>query len=82
MKREKIILEPNIIIKTHIKKLWNQAIIEYLIQWKNLPIEDATWEYDLLIKKHPQLTNIEGNIGLNKRSILSPKYNPHLFSLY
>jgi hypothetical protein len=31
--------------ETTMKQLRNQAIMEYLIKWKNLPIEDLTWEY-------------------------------------
>ena len=30
--------------ETMMKQLRNQAIMEYLIKWKNLPIEDFTWE--------------------------------------
>ena len=38
----KIILEPETILETRIKQLRNQAIIEYLVKWKNLPVEEAT----------------------------------------
>ena len=52
----KVILEPEKILETRTKKLRNQVIIEYLIKWKNLPIEDLTWEYDSFIQKNPHLT--------------------------
>jgi hypothetical protein len=41
--------------ETMMKKLRNQAIMEYLIKWKNLPAEDSTWEDDNFIQKHPEL---------------------------
>ena len=40
--------------ETMMKQLRNQAIMEYLIKWKNLPIEYLTWEY-FYIQKHQQL---------------------------
>jgi hypothetical protein len=51
----KIILNLEIILKTRIKKLRNQAIIEYLIKWKNLLVEEATWEDELFVQKNPWL---------------------------
>ena len=41
--------------EARIKRLRNRAIMEYLIKWKNLPVEDATWEDDYFIQKHPEL---------------------------
>jgi hypothetical protein len=38
----KIILEPETILETRIKKLRNRAITEYLVKWKNVPVEEAT----------------------------------------
>ena len=35
-----IILEPEEITKIRTRQLWNRWIPEYLIKWKNLPIED------------------------------------------
>ena len=40
--------------ETMMKQLRNLAIMEYLIKWKNLPIEDLTWE-DFYIQKGQQL---------------------------
>ena len=40
--------------ETMMKKLRNRAIMEYLIKWKNLPIEDFTWE-KFYIQKRQQL---------------------------
>ena len=49
----KIILEHEEIIETIIRMLWNQSILEYLIKWKNLPVEDSTWEDESFIQQHP-----------------------------
>ena len=43
------------LFETMIKQLRNKEIIEYLIKWKNLTIEDAPWEDEFFIQKHPQL---------------------------
>ncbi|KAH9316585.1 hypothetical protein KI387_025212, partial [Taxus chinensis] len=40
----RIILEPEKILQTRIKRLKTKDIKEYLIKWKNLSIEDVTWE--------------------------------------
>jgi hypothetical protein len=50
----KIILEHKEILEKRIKQLRNQAIIEYLIKWKNLLVEEVTWEDELFMQKHPQ----------------------------
>ena len=31
------------------RKLRNKVIQEYLIRWKDFPIEDATWEVDQIL---------------------------------
>ena len=40
----KVILKPKKISETRNKQLQNQVITEYLIKWKNLLVEDSTWE--------------------------------------
>ena len=40
--------------ETMMKQLRNQEIMEYLIKWKNLPIEYLTWE-EFYIQKHQQI---------------------------
>jgi hypothetical protein len=39
-----LVLIPEEIVEVQEKKLWKRSIKEYLIRWKDLPIEDATWE--------------------------------------
>jgi hypothetical protein len=51
----RIILEPEAIISTREKKLQSRIIKEYLIKWKNLPEEDATWESEHFRQLHPSL---------------------------
>ena len=51
----KVIQEPEKISKTRTKQLRNQVITEYLVKWKNLSVEDSTWE-DESIQKHPKIT--------------------------
>ena len=38
------IFEMEQFLETLMKQIRNQAIMEYLIKWKNLSIEDLTWE--------------------------------------
>ena len=51
----KIILEPEGVTEIRNRQLQNQLISEYIIKWKDLPIEVSTWEDDNFIQKHPEL---------------------------
>ena len=68
----KIILESEAVTKTRNRQLWNRSILEYLIKWKNLPIEDSTWEDENFIQKHPGLLKRWGQHFLKERGILGP----------
>ena len=39
-----LILIPNKILKTRETKLRSRTVKEYLVQWKDFPSEEATWE--------------------------------------
>jgi hypothetical protein len=39
-----LVLIPEEILEVQEKKLRKRSIKEYLIRWKDLPIEDATWQ--------------------------------------
>jgi len=51
----KIILEPEAVKEIRTRQLQNRSISEYLIKWKNLPLEYSTWEDENFIQKHPEL---------------------------
>ena len=53
---EKVILEPENILEIKTNSLLNRVIIEYLMKWKNLPVEDSTYKDDSLIHKDLHLT--------------------------
>jgi hypothetical protein len=52
---DKIILEPETIFETRIKQLRNQSITEYLVKWKNLPLEEVIREDEFFMQKHSWL---------------------------
>jgi hypothetical protein len=43
------VLIPEEILEVQEKRLWKRIIKEYLIRWKDLPIEDATWENEQMV---------------------------------
>ena len=47
-----LVLTSKIILETREKKLRNRVIREYLVKWKDLPGEDATWESEQILQ-HP-----------------------------
>lgn len=51
----KFILEPEGIVTTRERKLQSQVIKEYLIEWKNLPEEEALWETEAFCQKNSSL---------------------------
>jgi hypothetical protein len=52
-KEGKIVQEPKKILEIRIKQFINRAITEYLVKWKNLPVEEVTWEDEFFSRKHP-----------------------------
>ena len=51
----RVILEPEGIISTREEKLRSRVIKEYLIKWKDLPEEEASWETEAFCQQHPSL---------------------------
>lgn len=52
---ERVILEQEGIISTREKKLRSRVIKEYLIKWKDLPEEEASWETEAFRQQHLSL---------------------------
>jgi hypothetical protein len=47
----KLVLVPEEILEVREKRLRKRSIKEYLVKWKNLPIEDATWEGEQVLQE-------------------------------
>ena len=53
-----LVLQPEAIIDTRERQLRSRKIREFLVRWKNLPDEDATWESEKILQ-HPSLQLLE-----------------------
>ena len=70
-KEGKLVLILEEILEVREKKLRKRSIKEYLVKWKNLPIEDATWEGEQMIRKTgPEL--LVGKQFLAWGTVMSP----------
>ena len=49
-----LVLQPEAIIDTRERQLRSMVVREFLVRWKNLPDEDATWENEKILQ-HPSL---------------------------
>ena len=49
-----LVLIPKRILQVRERKLRNRVIREYLVEWKELPMEDTTWEGEQVLQ-HPNL---------------------------
>ena len=56
------------------RKLRNRTIKEYLIQWKGLPTEDATWEGEQILQ-HLVLILLEDKHIWEGITIMSPQFD-------
>ena len=64
-------LVPEKILKTRERRLRSRIIKEYLVQWKDLPNEDATWEEEKILQ-HPNLKLLEDKQSWVGRTVMSP----------
>jgi hypothetical protein len=53
-----LVLVPEKVLKVCERKLRNRVIREYLIRWRDFPVEDAMWEGDQILQ-HPNLQLLE-----------------------
>ena len=58
------------IIQIRERKLWNWVIREDLVQWKELPPKDATWEGEQVLQ-HPSLMLLEDKQSQAGRTVMS-----------
>ena len=65
------VLIPDKILRTRERRLRSITIKEYLVQWKELPIEEDTWE-DEQILQHPNLAFLEDKQYWVGRIVISP----------
>ena len=59
------------VLKTRERRLRSRTIKEYLVQWKDLLSEDATWEEDNFLQ-HPNLKLLEDKQYWIGRTVMSP----------
>ena len=46
-----LVLIPEEVLEVQEKRLSNRSIKEYLIRWKDLPIEDSTWDQEHVVRE-------------------------------
>jgi len=67
----KLILVPDAILDVRERRLRNRVIKEYLVRWRDLPLEDDTWEGEQNLW-HPSLQLFEDKQFQEGRPIMSP----------
>ena len=65
-----LVLIPKRILQVRERELQNKVIREYLVKWKELPMEDATWEGEQVLQ-HPSLQLLEDEQFQAGRTVMS-----------
>ena len=76
-----LVLVPEEILQERERKLRSRVIQEFLVKWKDLPIEDATWEGEQVLH-HPNLKLLEDKQSQAGRTVMSPSECGGLFIIY
>jgi hypothetical protein len=66
-----LMLTPEEILEVREKNIRRRSIKEYLVKWKDLPIEDATWESEQVIQETASELLV-GKQFLAGETVLSP----------
>ena len=66
-----LVLIPEEILQERERKLRNRIIRKFLVKWKDLPIEDATWEGEQVLQ-HLNLKLLEDKQSWAGRTVMSP----------
>ena len=67
---EQLELVPEEVLEFQEQKLRSKVIIECLIRWRGLPVEDATWESEQVLQ-HPGLVLLEDKQFWEGRIVMS-----------
>lgn len=67
----KLVLVPDAIIDFGERNLRRHTIREYLVKWKDLPLEDAAWENEEILQ-HPELKLLEDKQFQGGWTVMSP----------
>ena len=56
----KLVLEPECILEIKTRTICSRSVNEYLIKWRNLQDDEATWENENFRSRHPSLPILHG----------------------
>ncbi|KAG8655554.1 hypothetical protein MANES_04G053766v8 [Manihot esculenta] len=73
-----VLLEPYGILDTRWIKQGSRFVEESLVQWKDLPVEDATWENTAALFERFSSINLEDKVQANGGSIDKPRRSKRL----
>ena len=69
----KLVLVPEAIIEFSERNLRRRTIREYLVKWKDLLVEDATWESEEILQ-HSELRLLGDKQFQEGRTVMSPSF--------